>query len=192
MVYLLSLFSLLFAVSANAAVVPSGVPSVGFGAAINTSAAQGSMIAAGDLTKYYAVQCGPGGGGNSTSGNYYKCFKQGGSASDWSVASTKTAYCPGFYVASNANAAVSVIFGYGTAAVTNNSGTDPAGVVSYATNGFSVGYAASSSHVLTWFSYPVFFPGSGSTGGPGATIYPWIKAGNSGATLGVVFICQDL
>ena len=195
------LISLVFFISQSfAAVVPSGVPVVGFGQSINATAPTAPTIFNADITKFYSATCNFG-TSTVTAGNYYKCYKMGytGSGSnpgtDWQIASGKTAYCPGFYFSSNAASVTTNMafnFGFGTAAVTNNSASAPTGNVTYAPTGMNFYLTSMTSGTTinganSWVSVPVSF----SAVQAGAAIYPYMQASNGGSVIYVTLICTD-
>lgn len=190
MVRFLVLLSFLVSQVAGAAVLPSGVPSVGYG--INTAANQGPAISASDVTKYYSAACGFG-VSNVTSGNYYKCTKQAGAGGDWQVANGKTAYCQGFYFDTNALqniGGIGITYGYGTAATAGNTSSAPTGAVDLSPGGNTSTEIPSNANYgqRQWIAQPVQF----STTGPGASIFPFLKASGGGSYVIVTFICQDI
>ena len=88
MVHFLSVLSLIFAFTAHSAVVPSGVPSIGLGAAsTNTANSAVSLDQLSSSTRQvfslYAA-------GNATAGNFYPLYKNG---TAYQVTAAKTAYC---------------------------------------------------------------------------------------------------
>ena len=194
------LISLVFFVSQSfAAVVPSGVPVVGFGQSIGPNPTAPTIFNA-DITKFYSVSCNFG-TSNVTAGNYYKCYKMGhtGSGSnpgtDWQIASGKTAYCPGFYVESNqtsSTGAVAFSVGFGTAAVTNNSASAPTGNVAYAPTGLNVITTGMTNGTTvqganSWHAIPFSF----SAVQAGAAIFPYMQAQTSTVILSLTLICTD-
>lgn len=180
------LFGLIFSIGASAAISPSGVPGYQYGSSVvgsNLPIAPPS-IAVTDPSKVFGFHCGFGTSA-MTSGNYYKCFRDGGSSSgsDYLTHATKTTYCSGFYMASGSNINTAFSFGYGTAAIgSNNTSTPPTGNVNYSTNGNSIYFGNQPASGLYWVAYPVSFP---------PNVYPYIQAANT-MSLVVNFICQEI
>lgn len=175
---------LIFSIIAHAQVVPSGVPSVGYGKNEGDASAQAVVVPAND-TSFYSVTCGFG-TSVITDGYYYRCYKldTSGGGTNWALSSGTTARCKGFQSAAGA-ATLGVTFGIGTAIVTNNSNSAPAGEVLMSGNGISYVWGASSA-VPTWHSIPITFTATGST------YYPFMKAYSSASSiLNVVLICKD-
>lgn len=182
----LIIFGLIFSISVQAAIAPSGLPSAQFGSSVVGSNLPVSppTIAISDLTKAFGVHCGFG-TSSMTVGNYYRCFRDGGTTagSDWQVTSGKTAYCSGFYMASASNLNTAFTFGYGTAAIsTNNTSSAPTGNVNYSPNGVQFYFPSQPSTGMFWISTPISFP---------ASSFPYLQGQNTMA-LNVNLICQEL
>lgn len=187
LIFILALLSPFTVLAGNGSGNVSNV--VGFGGGTDAKGLGANAIFSSDVTKYYSVTCGFG-TSNVAAGNYYKCRKQGGASGDWSISSTKTAYCPGFYAQTNSTANTAFSFGYGTAATAGNTSSGPTGDNSYATTGTGFVWGqASSNETAKWFPIPIRFDATV----PAATIYPYIRVdGASTQSLNVNLICQDI
>lgn len=189
-VFLTLLLALWLPLSAFAASGSGNVSQVfSFGGPIDSKGAGSASVFESDLTRYYTVTCGFG-TSNVTSGNYYKCRKQGGLSGDWSISSTKIAYCVGFYAHTNSTANTSFSFGYGTAATAGNTSSPPTGDNSYATTGTGFAWGqATSNETAKWFPLPIKFDATI----PAATIYPYVRVdGASTQSLNINLLCREL
>lgn len=153
---------------------------IGYG---GTSSAP-AMVVPSSSTNEYAVTCGHG-TSDITDGNYYRCFKQdsNGAASNWALASGKVAYCRGFNSTSNVTTTIGVIFGAGTAAVTHNNSSAPAGDVKFMGNGAYMWVPQNG--VPFWHAIPLIFRAVGDI------YYPYAQLFGSSAKIAVTLICVE-
>lgn len=159
---------------------------IGYGL-LQSATGSGPLISTSDITKFYAVSCGFS-TSSVTAGRHYRCFKQAGNSStDWTVSSTKTAYCPMHYFGSNITGSLAYSFGYGTVAVTNDSATNPTGDVP-----FNVAGAGFMTNAPTQVAAPVSIPVSFSGSGAGATITPYLLMQSGGGYFTAMLLCQDI
>lgn len=141
-----------------------------------------------DITKVFALTCGSG-SGNVTSGRYYRCNKMASmttSQENYQVTSGKVAYCILTSALTNTGAAgqTNFGFGYGTAAVTQDSSTPPSGDKIFSSGsgggvwatGGNFGHAGS-------MAIPIQFP---------ASSFPYLMGASGGAFLNAILICQEL
>lgn len=177
---LLSAISLFAAAECAQAISPAPSGSYANSGYDTASPVPGASYLSTDKAKRVTLTCGS---GNTTAANYYRLGRLGTqttSQENYQVPASKALYCDGFYYQTSAT--MNMNFGYGTAAVTNNNNTAPAGEKEFNGGSGLTVVLPSSSGALKWLSLPMMFP---------ASTYPFCQFQSATVDLTVIPLCEE-